>query len=297
MMITLLGGPAGCSSMESIVSVPKKQSSATVAPYELETFQQSVHLFDPVPLTDKVTLMKLQRRLDNLLVIVDDRGVAETYRDVPVAVYTREIFRRFNRTIPRIDLRGNAWRLGDKGEGMAAQAYQPIFIEQRLNEGESLPSIGSEDLSEAIDIAGDYAGELKGRTGLLLITDWNKIDIDVIESIQRFRQRGLFRQGFKVIPDVDQWSSVAGPYCVFSVGVGNSLSRTRLDQVDQCGFSSAADKIAQPRDMAHFVERLLFTVPADSDGDGIYDFQDECGSTPSGRIVNKRGCLRFGNSN
>ena len=85
--------------------------------------------------------------------------------------------------------------------------------------------------------------------------------------------------------------------CLYTVGVGNRLSRTRLDTVDSCGHSVAADKVAQPRDMAHFVQNILYKGPADTDGDGIYDYRDRCLNTHAGRIVDYSGCPRFANNN
>jgi hypothetical protein len=45
--------------------------------------------------------------------------------------------------------------------------------------------------------------------------------------------------------------------------------------------------------MTHFVQRVLYKGPADSDGDGIYDYLDGCPNTSIGRIVDYFGCLRF----
>jgi len=49
----------------------------------------------------------------------------------------------------------------------------------------------------------------------------------------------------------------------------------------------------QPREMSYFVEKILFSGPADSDGDGIYDYLDECPSTTPGRVIGRNGCARF----
>jgi hypothetical protein len=45
--------------------------------------------------------------------------------------------------------------------------------------------------------------------------------------------------------------------------------------------------------MAHFVERAFYLDPADSDGDGIYDYLDLCPATLAGKIVGYDGCDRF----
>jgi len=284
----------GCGGIERLPDVPKDLTLSKVQPYSLDTHQRSIHRFEPVSVNERVHELMLQPRIENLLVLYIDPEVEAEYRGIPKKVYAQEIFRRFNLTIPRTPLQGGAWTLGPNEEGTPKRAYQSLHLQHELDKEFLLPQIGAESIAGAIDRLSDHASALRGRTGLLLLLDWGQIDRSVIDAIARFRQRGEYGRGFEVVPEVNHWQSEAARTCVFAIGLGNAYSRTLLDQVDSCGVSVSADQIAQPRDMAHFVEEMLFIGPADSDGDGIFDYMDKCADTAEGRLIDQYGCLRFG---
>lgn len=284
---------AGCGSFERLPAVPEDSTLTKVKPYTLDTHQRSIHRFDPVSVTARAESLMLQQRLNNLLVLYVEPGTEESYRGIPKSIYAQEILRRFNLTIPHLSLTGGVWTLGPDEEGDYRTAYQPLHLQHELDRSFELPQIGTEDLSDAIDTLGLYASELKGTTGLLLLLEWSQIDNSVVDAIARFRQRGEYAKGFEVVPDIDTWGSTSERTCVFAIGLGNAYSRTLLDQVDKCGESVSADQVAQPRDMAHFVEKVFYTVPKDTDEDGIFDYVDKCPGTPVDRIVDHFGCLRF----
>ncbi|MGB0465956.1 MAG: hypothetical protein ACPGF7_00325 [Pontibacterium sp.] len=309
---TLLALLSGCSSMESLVDVPVAPDNARIAPYSINTHQRSVHLFDPVSLKARIRERHLRPRVQQLYVLVDQTFTAsDRYRDYSYTDYSREIFRRFNRTLPALPLGGGAYALRqaeDSTEPADMPRYTARVIEQQLNAGRSLPGIGTADLAEAIDAISIKAQISKGNVALVILTDWKRIDQPVHEAVQRFRQRMRAKSGFlvgarhrmfakagaMVNPDSQAWKdSEQRTGCVVMLGIGNRLSRTALDEVDQCGFSIAADKVAQPRDMSHLVERVLFNGPEDSDGDGIYDYKDRCPDTTPGRLIRFDGCARF----
>ena len=284
---------SGCSSMERLVDSPEKQSSTQAGDYELDLYKRSVHLFDPVSVHDIATSERLQSRLDNLFVLVDDGDNSELYRGVPKQVYVYEIFRRFNLSMPHLNLRGGAYRLSDDKDELWVGPYSSREIQHKIDSNRPLTSLGTKSLAEGIEKITDLAVSARGRTGLVIFTDWQNITAQEVEAVARFRQRGEALAGFNVVPQIDSWDGSENPYCVFAVGVGNAMSRSLFDQADVCGFSEAADKVAQPRDMAYFVRKILYTTPLDSDGDGIYDYQDQCPDTPAGRIIDSFGCLRF----
>lgn len=287
---------AGCSSMERLVDVPTKSSSTRVDAYQIDTHKRSLHLFEPVAVGQMAERQKLQPRLENILVLIDDRNAQGLYRGVPKGIYLYEIFRRFNLTMPHIPLTGGVFRLdADATVSLAAKPYLPLHIQHDLDNQVPLDAVGSLELVDGINSMTEFASTLKGRVGLLILTDWTNLGKDELEAIARFRQRGESQIGFNVLPDVGPWAGSENPFCVFAIGVGNSLSRTQFDQVDTCGFSAAADKIAQPRDMAYFVKKMFYTTPLDSDGDGIYDYKDQCANTPKNRLINEQGCMRFSN--
>jgi len=88
--------------------------------------------------------------------------------------------------------------------------------------------------------------------------------------------------------------------CLYTIFVGNATEGERelreLAREAKCGFSVTADEIASSENMAEFVKKVFLTeIPRqahdiDSDGDGVYDKDDECPDTPKGAIVDSRGC-------
>lgn len=286
----------GCGLMEPLVEVPNSYSTATVSPYELSLYDESIHLFTPVPLSKKMEDKKLTRRIENLLVLVDSSGTDKSYRGIPDAIYQRELFRRFNRSMPRFALRGGVWQLGDPPVPEVIASYLPHNIESDLNSGDDLPRIGSTDLVGAIDKATEMAARLKGRTALVLFTRWEHLTVEVENAVKRYYQRGQAEIGFNIVPSVDDWLGGDNTFCFYAIGTGNSMSRSKLDQVDKCGGSEGSEKLMQPRAMSHFVETILFTGPADSDQDGIYDYEDTCPGTPVGTLIGFDGCAMFKNS-
>lgn len=284
---------AGCGTFEQLVDVPVKPAEAVVDEYDISLFQNSIHLFSPVSVGERAERLKLEQRIENLFVLVDELPTSDSYRTIPLDIYQREIFRRLNRTIPRLPLRGGAWKLGGEGVPKQFGSYQPTAIENNLDRGESLPYVGTSNLAVAIDRVADLASPLTGRSAILLISTWDRMDKGALEAVARFRQRGLSQQGFRVIPSVDPWKGSNNPYCVFVIGTGNSLSRSLVESADTCGAAEASDKIMQPRDMAHFVEKVLYMGPADTDQDGVYDYKDKCPGTPADRLIGFDGCARF----
>jgi hypothetical protein len=296
-----LAGLGGCGTFESIVEQPARPGMATVQAYDTQLHRQSVHIFNPMPLDDRVAELRLQPRVQHLFFLLDqDPALSEPYRGVETRLYAREIVRRFARTLPEQGYSG-ALLVTGQGAGGASpqpqlQTYSGRDIEQALDAPGALQRIGADSLPAAIDRLSDLISGIGGSSAIILVTSWSQIDKSVEQAVMRLRQRNRFAEGVEVIassPETRAWQGAEAGVCLYTLGVGNRLSRTRLESMDSCGYSVAADKVAQPRDMAHFVQRVLFKGPADADGDGIYDYQDRCPGTPAGRIVDYSGCLRF----
>lgn len=284
----------GCSSMETVLDLPRKSSTAVVAPYKIDTFEESLHLFDPIGLSSRVEERQLQRRFQNLFVLVDRLGNDEEYRGIPKSIYQREILRRFHRSMPRMKLFGAVVEVRDGvADQLLPNSYLPLQVEKRLDLNESLPISGEATLPASIDLISRYVADMTSPTALLILSDWESIDSKTVDAINRLRQRAAHEAGFAVVPKLDEWRSSANSVCVFIVGIGNRKSRSLIDQVDHCGLSEAADRVAQPKNMSSFVERMFYKGPTDDDGDGIFNYLDRCKKTEPGRIIDKYGCDRF----
>lgn len=290
-----------CTSTEHLVDSERHNDTATIAPYNTSLHKRSIHIFDPIDLQPKVISQKLQKKIDHLFVVIDSGDVMdEEYRDLTKRIYADEILRRFNKTLPPVNLTGEVltfsegWSLLNPSLRFPAPQYERTAVISQLNNKEPFTPLPGATLAEALDHLTEHLGKLKGRSAVLLISDWQHIDKSVIEAVARLRQRSTFKKGITISDNLTPWEGRQGDgTCLYTIGIGNELSRARFDDVDVCGFSVTGDRVAQPRDMAHLVERILFSGPADSDGDGIFDYKDVCPQTPDNVIVDFHGCRRF----
>lgn len=299
---------AACTSTEMLVEVDHHKGGATIDSYNIGLHKRSIHLFDPIDLTAEVRYKQLQQRVNNLIVLIDESSdMEEEYRGISRKQYAYEVLRRLNKTIPDIQVIGGVisyrsnlavlgWLNSVREQTWldSPPLYNPELINNALNGSPSFPVINATNLAVALDYAGDIITQLEGRTALVIISQWESIDKTVTEAVMRLRQRTNYPVGDTVGQRVQPWQGQKGQgLCVYSIGVGNTMSRTRYDLSDTCGAAYAADKVVQPRDMAHLVKRILFTQPMDDDGDGIFNYLDHCPNTPKGRLVNFDGCLLF----
>lgn len=294
----------GCVSMERLVKVPAQPEMDIVQNYNTELHQQSIHIFNPISLDNRVAGLHLEPRVDHLFFLVDQSSaLSGEFRGVESRLYAREMVRRFTATMPEKTYSG-ALMIYDKKTRVQQQAlkltsFTAADLEKALIAPASMQRIENKTLAMAVDQLSQLISGVKGSSAVILVTSWSQIDKTVERAVMRLRQSSSFVGGVRIV-DSDQesmsWQGGQSGICFYTLGVGNQLSRTRLETVDSCGYSVAANKVAQPRDMAHFVQTVLYKGPADSDGDGIYDYRDRCPNTSTGRIVDYSGCLRFATS-
>lgn len=288
-------GLHGCGSMEQLITVPAELDNARVLPYQTELHQRSVHTFDPVQLERKLVVRHIQPRVENIYLLLDQTvSMSGEYRGVALSKYAKEITRRLLRTLPENTFEEYLFLLDERREQGSALLLEREQALSNLELNSEIAAIGTNDLATAIDELTKKLSEQEERSAIVMVTGWDQISDDVSNAVMRLRQNQQTNAGFHVRGGVENWSSSNDQgVCIYVIGVGNRMSRTVLDGPESCGFSTSADKVAQPRDMAHFVERAFYLDPADSDGDGIYDYLDRCPSTVPGKIVGYDGCDRF----
>ena len=297
---------AGCMATEQLVHVPAHEEMATVDEYDTRLYQKSVHIFNPMPIDSRVAQLRLQPRVEHLVLIVDQSSALEgTFRGYDTRFYAREVVRRFVKTMPNKPFSSTIVSYRDT---LIPQLYAPLDsrlsispvapseLELSLGENRASQHVDVPTLSVALDYVSELVGNLPGSSAVILVTAWSQIDESVEQAVMRMRLRVSFNTAAHVV--LPESSAIAWPnshagLCFYTIGVGNRMSRSRLESADSCGFSAAVDKVAQPSNMANFVETVLYKGPADKDNDGIYDYQDLCPFTPPGRIVDYSGCPRF----
>lgn len=287
----------GCSSNEMLVKVPSNSDSVTVDPYNTQTHKNNIDIYSPLPLQKKIEQQKLVQRAGNLFVLFDNSSaMQDDYRGMSRYEYGIKVLDRFHQTLPNMHLQGNVFKTSaysnssffsrvlstDNGQtetSWAVEQYDPAQMQKRVEATAITQVAGEGSLDSAIsEISGLITGTNQPAV-LLMVTRWERIDEKALIALARLRQKLQIEYEKEL--------------CVFTVGVGNNYSRARFDQSDSCGISVSADKIAQPRDMSHFIERMFFYGPADTDNDGIYDYRDKCPNTEKGRLVRFDGCKRF----
>jgi hypothetical protein len=290
-----------CSSTEKLLRTPEVESPSVLRPYDVQTYKNSVHTFDAIDLMPTIEREQWLKRVDNFFVLWDEAGLVGPQVDgMSPKIFGREILRRLNETLPS---RGFSGALLTTGSGRPFSTatkvgpYSPKDIESELSKGQGPLSVGGGSLAPRIDALTEWARLQPGRTAIYLITQWDRLDTTAIEAIARFHQHAVHASGSTVGPQSTTWHGKDGVGgCFYAIGVGNTFSREKFLDVTDCGLAETFDAVAQPRDMANFISRTLYSGPADTDGDGVPDYADECPYTPVGRMVNSRGCLRFPNS-
>lgn len=120
----------------------------------------------------------------------------------------------------------------------------------------------------------------------------------------------IISDGLDMEQKIPQIQAVKDQYgssiCFYPIQVGDDPEgKAFLEEVARigdCGFLSNADDLIAGDSMAGFVEEVFLSkrpveekVRKDSDGDGVYDDQDQCPGTPKGAKVNAVGCWTLEN--
>ena len=297
---------SGCMATENLVHVPEHEHMAKVEDYDTGLHRQSVHIFNPMPIDERVAQFKLQPRVDHIVFVIDQSSaLSDSFRGLNTQFYAKEVVRRFIKTMPTrrfsstivtYDDAINPQLYAPLDARLSVSPLLPIELEKQLGQHRALQHVEVQSLSVALDFVSELVGNLHGPSAVVLVTEWEQIDESVEHAVMRMRQRADFTTNAHVV--VPESASIAWPQsysglCFYTVGVGNRMSRSRLESADSCGFSAAVDKVAQPSNMANFVETVLYRGPSDSDNDGIYDYQDRCPDTSPGKMVDYSGCPRF----
>jgi len=131
----------------------------------------------------------------------------------------------------------------------------------------------------------------------------------------------IISDGLDMEPKIEDVQALKDKYgssiCFYPIQVGNAPEGMaflkEVARIGDCGFLSNADDLMSSDAMAAFVEKVFLentgvkapaaapaapAAPAmakDSDGDGVYDDQDQCPGTPVGAKVNAVGCWTLDN--
>lgn len=283
----------GCGTLESRLSLPSQNGNASVGEYPTELHLRSVHTFDPVNLSARVEALQLQSKHAKVYFVVDHNLASQgQYRGVPAQDYGHEIVSRFIETTPAT-LSSEIYVGSVKADISNGWAFSKLVAGEPLSKRTTDESVVAQSIPEAIDRVGAMIAERGDSAAIILLADWDAVDLEVENAVMRLKQRVGRRGGYYSGSQNTGWQGTDQSICFYAVGRVNRMSRSRLSDTDSCGFSIAADKVMQPQEMAFFVEQVTYTDPLDSDGDGVFDYADACPGTLSGKLVNYQGCPKF----
>ena len=240
-----------------------------------------------------------QSKVDNFSVVLDaSSSMEDFYNGNPKFVLGKAIAERLNLTIPELgqtagfrsfghhdDVSKNLTELWYGMDTYSTQGFE-AGIDKVTKPG------GFSPMGRAIEGVTADLKDLPGvHNAVVIISD----GLDMEETLAQV-------QALK-----DQFGSSV---CFYPIQVGDSPEGKAFLQevarIGNCGFLSSADDLIAGDNMAGFVEKAFLTkravkepvkemVRKDTDGDGVYDDEDQCPGTPMGAKVNAVGCWTLEN--
>ncbi len=240
--------------------------------------------------------VQYESKIESFVIILDaSASMQEEYNGIvnkghPKFAVAKDILMRMNNTLPEIDVNSALVTFGHgffKPLDKTFIVYELTkhsrgLLENALN-GITSPE-GCSPAGNAIKDAKNLLLTSGGQNAVILICDGEQLIGSPLSRVQDLKEMYGDRA------------------CLYTIFVGNTVEGERelreIAREAQCGFSVTADGIASSENMADFVKKVFLTaIPRqvhdsdiDSDGDGVYDKDDECPDTPKGAIVDSRGC-------
>lgn len=237
-----------------------------------------------------------QSKVDNFVILLDaSSSMNDYYMDNPKFMIGKAIAEHMNVTIPELGQTAGLRSFGHD-ESISKNETELFYGMVEYNTtalAEQLDVIskagGYTPIASAMEAMGMDLESLSGKTAVIIISD------------------GLDPA---IMPDmataIAQASAVKEQYgdaiCFYPIQVGNAEEGTaflsEIASIGGCASLINADDLMDAGAMAAFVEDVFLEKaaapaapsPMDSDGDGVFDPDDQCPGTPAGAKVNAVGC-------
>jgi OmpA-OmpF porin, OOP family len=205
----------------------------------------------------------------------------------------KELLHRLNQTMPAIDFSSGIRSFGfgpctDWGFTKLNKSVAPHTTEAFAEGIETLTCAnGGSSMQEAIVAAADDLASTTGNIAIIIISDGFRLNESPVSATQALKEQYGDR------------------LCVYALWIGGPEEKSghftlqQIADVAGCGFITDVSKIASKTDVGNYILRVFFdrietvSAPADSDGDGVPDFMDECPNTPQGAKIDKNGCWAY----
>lgn len=261
---------------------------ATKEPMEIPSF--SATTFDTKMYDSKV---------DNFIVVFDaSSSMRHKYKGTPKFTLAKTLGNQMNLTIPELGQTAGVRSFGHDPE-VSKKYTELLYGMEKYSTAKASGALsaitkpgGFSPLGTALDAVKNDLDGLPGIHNVVIIVS-DGLDMD------------------QKLPQIQELKDKYGSsICFYPILVGDAPEgRAFLQEVARigdCGFFSTADDIMIGDGMAAFVEKVFLTkkdsaaapmaptvmktARKDSDGDGVYDDQDQCPGTPVGAKVNAVGC-------
>ncbi len=232
-------------------------------------------------------------KVDNFIVVFDaSSSMRHPYKGTPKFDIAKELGYRLNLTIPEMGQTAGVRSFGHdpKVSKHLTELLYGMETYSTANAKGTLDKIskpgGWSPLGTALDAVGTDLEGLSGtRNAVIIISDGMDME--------------------KKIPMVQALKDKFGSsICFYPIQVGDAPEGKaflqEVSNIGACGFFSNADDLMNGDGIANFVEKVFLTKKItaerkDSDGDGVYDDEDQCPGTPAGAKVNAVGCWTLDN--
>ena len=197
-------------------------------------------------------------------------------------VAARDIVDHFNQTMPPLKLMVALRTFGHSGD--VSSKISDLMAEPRSYDRRLLPdglakvtkAGGFSHLEQALTDAAADLGNIDNRIAVVIVSDGTDMGDAPLAAAEALGK------------------AHAGRLCLYTILAGTDPAGRKLlaqiAQVTGCGKSVTADSLATGGAMNAFVQDVLISGKADSDGDGISDDKDRCPGTPPGVAVDMLGC-------
>ena len=222
---------------------------------------------------------KWNKKVDYLYWILDASSSMEKGYKLETA---KSVIANFNKTMPALDIDVALRTFGHDAEVSAK--YSDLMVKPQSFEAEAIPGGlakvskggGFSPLDRALKDAIIDLKNFKKPIAMIIVSDGKDMDDAPLAAAKALKE------------------THADSLCIYTVQVGNDSEGQKLlseiAAVTRCGKAVNAESLATGPAMHAFVQEVMLTEWADSDGDGVADKRDRCPNTPRGVKVDMSGC-------
>lgn len=227
-------------------------------------------------------------KVDKFIFLIDGSGsMGHNYKDTGVdkIVHAKRMMEKINQDIPELGYAGDLYELACFKSLSTLRIYETEPYGQDIAKiDDDIPFISSvTPLGEGLKDLDEALPNLKGRIAVILVSD------------------GAHNAGDGPVGVAKMMAEkYEGRICFYTISFAEDAGEQKvLDQI--AGVTDCAGTFDGPTlltdDAARmnfvetvFIEKGTMPAPKDTDGDGVYDKDDECPGTPANVAVDVRGC-------